>query len=162
MTKCCATCKWIDTDPYDHGLVCVNADSPYCAELWARPDDVCEMWELKECCANCVLMYEAHKTDYNKLGTDEDIDSKIDGYICMAFAFERVANLMIGSDPNTGMCEMYTERSADTWEEVIRCENCKWAEYNRRDELICKVHIHYYRVNENHYCEYGERRNDED
>ena len=46
--KCCLTCKWIDTDPYDHGLVCVNADSPYCAELWARPDDVCDFWERKD------------------------------------------------------------------------------------------------------------------
>ena len=48
MDKCCANCKWIDTDPYDKGLVCVNSDSPYCAELWARPDDVCDFWEGKD------------------------------------------------------------------------------------------------------------------
>ena len=45
MEKICENCKWLDTDPFDGGLVCVNKDSPYCAELWCRPDDCCEHWE---------------------------------------------------------------------------------------------------------------------
>ena len=42
----CGNCKWFTEEPIDHGYVCVNADSPYCAELWCRADDVCEEWSL--------------------------------------------------------------------------------------------------------------------
>ena len=64
---------------------------------------------MKECCQSCKLRYEAHQTDFRKLGTDEPIDSIIDdAFICMAFAYEGIANLMIGADPKTGFCEAYT------------------------------------------------------
>ena len=81
---------------------------------------------MKECCNNCALMYEAQKTDFTKLNTDEHIDSKLEGYICMAFAFERVATWMIGSDPNTGMCEMYTPKKC--------CQTCKWIDTDPYDK----------------------------
>lgn len=64
---------------------------------------------MKKCCQTCKLRYEAHQTDFRKLGTSEPIDSMIDdAFICMAFAYEGIANLMIGTDPNIGFCEAYT------------------------------------------------------
>lgn len=68
---------------------------------------------MKASCEHCALCYEAHKTDYTKVGTGEEIDSVIDGYICMAFARERIATLMVGLDPTKGMCEMWTERKGN-------------------------------------------------
>ena len=85
---------------------------------------------MKECCANCALMYKAHKTDFTKLNTDEDIDSVLEGYICMAFACERVATQMVGGDPKTGICEMYTPKKC--------CETCKWIDTDPYDHgLVC-------------------------
>ena len=70
---------------------------------------------MKECCQTCKLRYEAHQTDFRKLGTDEHIDSIIDdAFICMAFAYEGIANLMIGTDPNLGLCEVYTPKTEQT------------------------------------------------
>ena len=70
---------------------------------------------MKECCQTCKLRYEAHQTDFRKLGTDEHIDSIIDdAFICMAFAYEGIANLMVGTDPNLGLCEVYTPKTEQT------------------------------------------------
>ena len=63
---------------------------------------------MKECCTNCKNRFDAHKTDFTKLKTDEPIDSILDGFICMAFANERVAVWMIGTDEQNGICEMYS------------------------------------------------------
>lgn len=46
--KCCGTCRWLDADPFDGGPVCVNKESPYCAELWCPLDDTCDEWEAKD------------------------------------------------------------------------------------------------------------------
>ena len=85
---------------------------------------------MKECCQTCKLRYEAHQTDFRKLGTDEHIDSIIDdAFICMAFAYEGIANLMIGTDPNLGLCEVYTPKTEQTepkrgeWERVKNADN---------------------------------------
>ena len=69
---------------------------------------------MKECCQTCSLRYEAHQTDFRKLGTGEPIDSMIDAFVCMVFAHEGIANLMIGIDPNTGFCEAYTPNAEQT------------------------------------------------
>lgn len=69
---------------------------------------------MKECCANCKLMFKAHKTDFRKLKTDEPIDYELEGFICMGLGHERVATWMVGLDAETGLCEMFspkTERS---------------------------------------------------
>lgn len=58
MEKICGNCKWLDTDPFDGGPVCVNKDSPYCAELWCPIDDTCDEWEQKVRCADCIHMKE--------------------------------------------------------------------------------------------------------
>ena len=63
---------------------------------------------MKECCANCALRYDLKMSDYSHGGCkDFDIDN---GFICMAFADERIAMFMVGVDENTGMCECFTER----------------------------------------------------
>ena len=46
--RICKTCNWYTEEPIDHGYVCVNADSPNCAELWCREDDSCDEWERKD------------------------------------------------------------------------------------------------------------------
>ena len=66
---------------------------------------------MKKCCTNCKNRFDAHKTDFTKLNTDEPIDSILDGFICMAFASEGVAYWMLGVDEDKGICEMYKERS---------------------------------------------------
>lgn len=63
---------------------------------------------MKKCCTNCKNRFDAQKTDFTKLNTDEPIDSILDGFICMAFASERVAVLMVGTDEQNGICEMYS------------------------------------------------------
>lgn len=68
---------------------------------------------MKECCANCKLMFKAHKTDFTKLKTNEPIDSELDGYICMAFAYERIATWMIGNDIKSGFCEAFTPKESE-------------------------------------------------
>lgn len=46
--------------------------------------------------------------------------------------------------------------------EIVRCGECKWSYTDERDGLTwCKVHMSHYRVNADHFCSYGERRNDE-
>ena len=66
---------------------------------------------MKECCNTCARQYKAHKTDFTKLRITEPIDSEIDGYICMAFADERIAVLIVGNDPDSAFCEVYTPRA---------------------------------------------------
>lgn len=65
---------------------------------------------MKACCKNCGRRLSGIKTDYTKLGK-EDIDSPMDGFICLALAYEGVAHWMLGTDEDNGMCEMYKERS---------------------------------------------------
>lgn len=46
MTKCCATCKYIEFESIDQGYVCVNSESEYCAD-WVEMNHSCEDWEEK-------------------------------------------------------------------------------------------------------------------
>ena len=57
-----------------------------------------------ECCATCKHKYRLEKLDYSQGGC---IHTPLDGYICMAFERERLAEWMVGDDPENEMCEMY-------------------------------------------------------
>lgn len=65
---------------------------------------------MKECCRNCRNRLDGIKSDHTLLGTDVPIDSDMDGFICLALAYEGVAHWMLGVDEDKGMCEMYKER----------------------------------------------------
>ena len=66
---------------------------------------------MKECCRNCQNRLDGVKSDHTLLGSGKDIDSNMDGFICLALAYEGVAHWMLGVDEESGICEMYKERS---------------------------------------------------
>lgn len=68
---------------------------------------------MKECCANCKLKFEAHKTDFRKLKTDDPIDYELDGFICMGLGYERVATWIVGLDAETGLCEEFIPKESE-------------------------------------------------
>ena len=66
-----------------------------------------------------------------------------------------------GMDKETAvrLCSKLSDFSSDDVIEVVRCKDCKWAEWSDRDQgYYCKVHYQYYVVEEDHFCGYGERR----
>ena len=62
---------------------------------------------MKECCANCRRRYKLEKFDYSRGGCEH---TEMDGYICMAFADEKVAVWMVGKDERNGMCEVFSPK----------------------------------------------------
>ena len=62
---------------------------------------------MKECCANCRNRYALKKLDYSKGGCEH---TDMEGFICMAFADERIAAWTVGIDAENGMCECYQEK----------------------------------------------------
>ena len=64
---------------------------------------------MKECCATCRHKYTIARGDYRHGGCKTDF---VEGFICMAFADERVATWQVGLDPDTGICECW-ERLSD-------------------------------------------------
>ena len=66
---------------------------------------------MKECCRNCQNRLDGVKSDHTLLGSEKDIDSNMDGFICLALDYEGVAHWMLGVDEDKGMCEMYKERN---------------------------------------------------
>ena len=65
---------------------------------------------MKECCRTCKHRLDGVKSDYTLLGSEIDIDSDMDGFICLGLAYEGVAHWMLGVDEDEGFCEMYKER----------------------------------------------------
>ena len=57
-----------------------------------------------DCCNTCCYKYILHKADYSHGGCEHNI---MDGFICMAFADENIAEWMVGTNPNSGLCECY-------------------------------------------------------
>ena len=47
--------------------------------------------------------------------------------------------------------------------DIVQCKDCKWSYIDERDggTMWCKVHFHGYRVTDDGFCNYGERRTDE-
>ena len=59
---------------------------------------------MKECCSNCKYCLKLKKSDYSKGGCEH---SDMDGFTCLAFASEEVAQWMIGINPDVGHCEAF-------------------------------------------------------
>ena len=55
-------------------------------------------------CANCAYAYRPKKLDYSQGGCKHE---DMDGFICMAFADERIANWMYGLKMDEAMCEVW-------------------------------------------------------
>lgn len=66
---------------------------------------------MSACCRTCESHLDGVKSDHTLLGSGIDIDSDMDGFICLALAYEGVAYWMLGVDEERGICEMYKERS---------------------------------------------------
>ena len=65
---------------------------------------------MSECCKTCEYRLDGVKSDHTLLGSAIDIDSDMDGFICLALAYEGVVYWMLGVDEDKDMCEMYKER----------------------------------------------------
>ena len=63
---------------------------------------------MSEGCDNCQYRCELQRWDYSKVGTDTQWKELVDGFACLAFAYEGVVVNMVGV--GNGMCEMYRER----------------------------------------------------
>ena len=64
---------------------------------------------MKENCGNCRNRFKLWKSDYSKGGCEH---SNPDGYICMAFANEGIADWMVGLEEEHGMCECYQPKES--------------------------------------------------
>lgn len=62
---------------------------------------------MNECCNTCKRKMKLVKLDYSSGGCKHVY---YDGFACMAFADENEINHMVGLDPETGVCEMYSPR----------------------------------------------------
>ena len=62
---------------------------------------------MLECCNNCKRKLKGVKTDFSKLDTNELMDAPMEGFICLALAYEGVAHWMVNLDEEKGFCEMY-------------------------------------------------------
>ena len=60
---------------------------------------------MKQCCNTCKLKKKLIKFDYSQGGC---IHTDCEGFACLALAFEGVVVHMVGDNPETEMCEMYS------------------------------------------------------
>lgn len=59
-------------------------------------------------CLDCKNCYRLEKLDYSHGGCKH---TDMEGFICMVFADEGVANWMVGLDEEKGHCEMYEKNA---------------------------------------------------
>ena len=62
---------------------------------------------MTECCSTCNKQFILHQHDYSENGYNLSVES---GYVCAGFAHEGIMVHMIGADPKTAQCEMWSER----------------------------------------------------
>lgn len=63
--------------------------------------------EINGRCEECRHCYKARKSDYSRGGCQH---SEMEGFICMAFADEGIAEWMVGLNGRWGICEMFEKR----------------------------------------------------
>lgn len=66
---------------------------------------------MKDCCANCRRRYKLTRFDYSNGGCEH---TDMDGYICMAFANEKQAVWMVGTNEYLGLCECFEAEDGET------------------------------------------------
>ncbi len=60
---------------------------------------------MRESCLNCRNRFALERLDYSKGGCEH---TSMEGYVCMAFADEGVANWMVGLKQTEAACECWT------------------------------------------------------
>ena len=61
-----------------------------------------------KCCNTCERKKDIERWDYSGKGCKH---TKLEGFACLAFAFEGDIVLMVGVDPEKGMCECYMPKT---------------------------------------------------
>lgn len=61
----------------------------------------------EEGCATCKYKKDLVKFDYTQGGC---VHTEYEGFACLGFADEGEVAHMVGIDPKTGMCEMYSSK----------------------------------------------------
>ena len=69
------------------------------------------MAEQKKSCANCAHKYDIKKLDYLPSGPCKH--STPEGFVCMGFADEGIANWMTGLNAAGDICEMYRPKQEE-------------------------------------------------
>jgi len=69
----------------------------------------CDQYDEEPRCGTCRFMLRLEKLDYSGKGCQH---TDMDGFVCMAFADEGVANWMVGL--SDGRCECYEKREGKT------------------------------------------------
>lgn len=52
---------------------------------------------------------------------------------------------------------LYGYKSAISFDEIVRCKECKWAKPNTEGDYDCECHIPTFRVNADDFCSHGWR-----
>ena len=80
-----------------------------CGEIIPEGRQVCPACEAGEdrCCSTCRMYYRLTKFDYSRGGCKH---SDAEGFACLAYGYEGVAIWMIGNNPDTEVCEVYSPR----------------------------------------------------
>ncbi len=90
-----STSKWNYRPERCDGDICVGDCD--CCEKSRDPDEL-------ECCANCLHRLKLEKLDYSKQGCEH---TDMDGFVCLAFEKNGIAEWMVGLDDEHNMCELY-------------------------------------------------------
>lgn len=65
---------------------------------------------MEESCETCARRYRLRKSVYSHNGCEH---SEMEGFICMCFANERIAEWMTGVVEEYGVCEAYQPRGSE-------------------------------------------------
>lgn len=71
-------------------------------------------------CLNCRYRLKLKKYDYRKHGCKH---TDMDGFICLAFAYQGVANWMVGLDNDNSRCEAWFSKDEQI---PLRCAKCSF------------------------------------
>ena len=95
-----------------YGKTDMSIGSPWQSDTsWNGWCDMSDDIMMSRCCRTCKYRLDGVKSNHTLLGSGIDIDSDMDGFICLALSYEGVAHWMLGVDEDKGICEMYKERN---------------------------------------------------
>ena len=64
---------------------------------------------MEESCVTCKHRYKLHKSVYSRNGCEH---SEMEGFVCMCFANEGIAEWMMGAVEEYGICEAYQPKES--------------------------------------------------
>lgn len=65
---------------------------------------------IEPACGHCKYRLNIRKYDYSGKGCRHE---DVDGFVCLALAYEKEAMWLVGVDPAIGKCECYKEDRTD-------------------------------------------------